>query len=100
MQRYSVSDINEKIAKTEEEIRQLQNKKKKLLNEKKAAERKARTRRLIERGAILESLLDQPEQYDNEQIKCLLETVLRTPQAREFLRQSGTGGGSSDIPLS
>ncbi len=92
-------DIDEKIAKTEEEIRQLQNKKKKLLGEKKAAERKARTRRLIERGAILESLLDQPEQYDNEQIKCLLEAALRTPQAREFLRQSGAGGGASDIPL-
>ncbi len=92
-------DIDEKIAKTEEEIRQLQNKKKKLLGEKKAAERKARTRRLIERGAILESLLDQPEQYGNEQIKCLLETALRMPQAREFLRQSGAGG-SSDIPLS
>lgn len=92
-------DIDDKIAKTEEEIRQLQNKKKKLLSEKKVAERKARTRRLIERGAILESLLEQPEQYDNKQIKCLLETALRTPQAREFLRQSGTGSGTSDIPL-
>lgn len=93
-------DIDEKIAKTEEEIRQLQNKKKKLLNEKKASERKARTRRLIERGAILESLIEQPEQYDNGQIKSLLETALRTPQAQEYLRQYGTGGCSSDIPLS
>lgn len=93
-------DIDEKIAKTEEEIRQLQNKKKKLLNEKKAAERKARTRRLIERGAILESFLEKPEQYDNGQIKCLLETVLRTPQAQEFLRQSNIGGGVSGDPLS
>ncbi len=39
-------DIEEKIAKTEEEIRQLQNKKKKLPGEKKTAERKARTRRI------------------------------------------------------
>lgn len=93
-------DIYEKIAKTEEEIRQLQNKKKKLLNGKKAAERKARTRRLIERGAILESLLEQPEQYDNGQIKCLLETALRTPQAQEFLRQCSTCGGASGNPLS
>jgi len=97
---FPVPDIYEKIAKTEEEIRQLQNKKKKLLGEKKAAERKARTRRLIERGAILESLLDQPEQYGNEQIKSLLETALRTPQAQEFLRQSGADGEVSDIPLS
>ena len=93
-------DIDEKIAKTEEEIRQLQNKKKKLLNEKKASERKVRTHRLIERGAILESLLEQPEQYDSGQIKCLLETALRTPQAQEFLRQSDTGGGAVRNPLS
>lgn len=95
-----MSDIYEKIAKTEEEIRQLQNKKKKLLNEKKAAERKARTRRLIERGAVLESLVEQPEQYDNGQIKSLLETALRTPQAQEFLRQSGAHNGASGSPLS
>ena len=95
-----MSDIYEKIAKTEEEIRQLQNKKKKLLNEKKAAERKARTRRLIERGAVLESLIEQPEQYDNGQIKSLLETALRTPQAQEFLRQSGAHNGASGSPLS
>ena len=38
-----MTDIEEKIAKAEEEIRQLQNRKRKLLNQKKDAERKART---------------------------------------------------------
>ena len=56
-----MGNINEQIAKAEEEIRQLQNKKKKLLNQKKNEERKIRTHRLVERGAILESLLEQPE---------------------------------------
>ena len=83
-----MTDIEERIAKAEEEIRQLQNRKRKLLNQKKDAERKARTHRLIERGAILESLLEQPEQYTNEQIKGLLETALQTPQAQEFLRRT------------
>ncbi len=83
-----MGNINEQIAKAEEEIRQLQNRKKKLLNQKKAEERKIRTHRLVERGAILESLLEQPEQYTNEQIKGLLETALRTPQAQEFLRRT------------
>lgn len=82
-----VADINGQIAKAEEEIRQLQNRRKKLLNRKKDEERKARTHRLIERGAILESLLEEPERYTNEQIKHVLETVLRTPQAQEFLRK-------------
>jgi hypothetical protein len=81
-----MGNINEQIAKAEEEIRQLQNRKKKLLNQKKNEERKIRTHRLVERGAILESLLEQPEQYTNEQIKGLLETALQTPQAQEFLR--------------
>ncbi len=63
-----MGNINEQIAKAEEEIRQLQNRKKKLLNQKKSEECKIRTHRLVERGAILESLLEQPEQYTNEQI--------------------------------
>ena len=83
-----MGNINEQIAKAEEEIRQLQNRKRKLLNQKKAEERKIRTHRLVERGAILESLLEQPEQYTNEQIKGLLETSLRTTQAQEFLRRT------------
>ena len=44
-----MGNINEQIAKAEEEIRQLQNKKKKLLNQKKSEERKIRTHRLVER---------------------------------------------------
>ncbi len=80
-----MEDINARIAKAEEEIRQLRNKKRRLLNQKKNEERKARTHRLIERGAILESFLEQPEQYENEQIKELLEVALRSAQAQEHL---------------
>lgn len=88
-----MANINEQIAKTEEEIRQLQNRKKKLLNQKKNEERKLRTRRLIERGAILESMLKKPEKYENEQIKDLLEVALRSPQAQEFLLKCGKEDG-------
>ena len=84
---FYMADISEKIAKAEEEIRQLQNKRRKLLNQQKSEERKARTHRLIERGAILESLLEQPEQYGNEQIKGLLEVAFRSMQAQEYLRK-------------
>lgn len=83
-----MENINERIAEAEEKIRQLQNRKRKLLNQKKSEERKVRTHRLIERGAILESMLEQPEQYTNEQIKGLLENALQTPQAQEFLRRT------------
>ena len=88
-------NLEEKIAKAEEEIRQLQNRKRKLLNQKKDAERKARTHRLIERGAIMESLLEKPEQYSNEQIKGLLEVAFQTAQAQEHLRKIGEENGEN-----
>ena len=74
-------------------------KKKKLLNQKKEAERKERTHRLIERGAILESLLEHPEKYKNEQIKELLEIALHTPQAQQYLQSVGGENGASDLSL-
>ena len=73
-------DIEEKIVKAEEEIRQLQNRKRKLLNPKKDAERKARTHRLMECGAIRERLL---------------EITFRTAQAQEHLRKIGEENGES-----
>jgi len=48
-----MKNFDEQIAKAEEQIRQLNNKKKRLISEQKQAERKKRTKRLIERGAIL-----------------------------------------------
>ena len=52
-----MKNYDEQIAKAEKQIRQLNNKKKRLISEQKQAERKKRTKRLIERGAILESVI-------------------------------------------
>ena len=90
-----MADISEKIARAEEEIRQLQNKKRKLMNQQKNEERKARTHRLIERGAILESFLEQPEQFGNEQIKGLLEIALRSTYAQNYLQEIKKGKGEN-----
>ena len=59
----------EQIAEVDERIRQLENQKKKYIQEYKTQERKARTKRLIERGAILESVVADAETFTNEQIK-------------------------------
>lgn len=80
-------DKDKQIENIEEEIQQLKNRKNKLLLQKKDAERKARTRRLIERGAILESLLKEPEWFENEQIKGLLEIAIQSPQAQTYLQK-------------
>ncbi|MCL1632926.1 DUF3847 domain-containing protein [Sporolactobacillus sp. CPB3-1] len=57
-----------------EKIRQLENRQKILLNRKADEERKARTHRLIERGAILESIFPEIIPMSGEQIKTFLRT--------------------------
>jgi hypothetical protein len=56
-----------------EKIRQLENRRKILLNRKADAERKARTHRLIERGAILESVFPEIIPMSGEQVKAFLK---------------------------
>jgi hypothetical protein len=54
-------------------IRQLENRQKVLMNRKADVERKARAHRLIERGAILESVFPEIIPMSGEQIKAFLE---------------------------
>jgi secreted Zn-dependent insulinase-like peptidase len=103
----------EKIEIIQEQIRQLENEKKKLLQQKNEQDRKARTKRLIERGAILESLIDSAETLTNEQIKSFLEKTIQSEYARRILsnvkaqsttevnanseiQQSGNSGATSE----
>ncbi len=86
----------EKIENVQEQIRQLENQKKKLLQEQKEQERKARTKRLIERGAILESLIPEAPAFTNDQIKAFLETTIRTDYARKAL--ANLGGAQGEPP--
>ena len=67
----------DKIASYEEQIAQLNNRKKQDVQKHKADERKARTSRLIQRGAILESFIPNPESLTNEQVKTLLQQVFQ-----------------------
>lgn len=61
-----------------EKIRQLENRQKILLNRKANAERKARTHRLIEHGAILESVFPEVVSMSGEQVKAFLEQKRET----------------------
>ena len=51
---------------------QLEHQRSRLLNRDKQAERKARTRRLIERGAILESVFPETADLSGEEVKAFL----------------------------
>jgi hypothetical protein len=68
----------EQVQSIRDKIQELQNKEKRLLNQQKEADRKARTKRLIERGAILESILPNSAELTNDQFKVLIEKMLQT----------------------
>ena len=92
----TMKKLNEQIAKAKEDIRQHENKVKQLVQKQKEQERKERTRRLIERGAILESLIDEPTAITNEQIKTLLQSVLTSAAAREKLNAFHTANAAAN----
>ena len=62
----------EQIANIKTEIRQCEKQINKHLRKNINAERNMRTHRLIERGAILEKMIKEPESFTNEQIQKLI----------------------------
>ena len=79
-------EIKDKIDDTEEQLRQLKNQEKKILKQDIVKRRKERTHRLITRGAILESLIENAEELTDEEIKNLLEEATKTKEFKETLR--------------
>ena len=73
----------EKIEGIQTQIQQLENERKRLLNLQKQTERKARTKRLIERGAILESFIPGADTFTNDQVKIFLEKLIQREAAPE-----------------
>ena len=74
-------DEREEILK---EIRQLENRQKILENKLRNEERKARTRRLIERGAILEGIFPLASNLSGAEVKAFLITLSHLPGAAEL----------------
>ena len=94
-----MKNIDEQIAKAEEQIRQLNNKKKRLISEQKQAERKKRTKRLIERGAMLESVIGNAEDFSNEQLQALLIEIFSSEFAKEKIKNFREHTASEGNPL-
>ena len=84
--RQESKEIKDKIDDTEERLRQLKNQEKKILKQDIVKRRKERTHRLITRGAILESLIENAEKLTDEEIKILLEEATKTKEFKETLR--------------
>ncbi|MEQ2401886.1 DUF3847 domain-containing protein [Peptoniphilus hominis (ex Hitch et al. 2025)] len=84
--RQESKEIKDKIDDTEERLRQLKNREQKILKQDIIKRRKERTHRLITRGAILESLIENAEELTDEEIKILLEEAIETKEFKETLR--------------
>ena len=76
----------------EKEIRQLENRQKILLNKQHDAQRRLRTRRLIERGAILEGVLPLTPDLPGEEVKAFLIALSHLPGAAELAAKLSKSG--------
>ena len=81
-----IDKLKNQQEKVKTEIRQLENRQKILLNRKTDAERKARTRRLIEHGAILESIFPATATMTGEEAKAFLSAISRLPEVVRLLK--------------
>ena len=79
-------EIKDIINDTEERLRLLKSQEKKILKQDIVKKRKERTHRLITRGAILESLIENAEELTDEEIKILLEEATKTKEFKETLK--------------
>ena len=73
-------------------IRQLENRQKILLNRQSDMERRARTRRLIEHGAILESVFPALAALPGEEVKAFLLSLSSLPGVPELLKTAVENG--------
>ena len=75
----------EKIAEVQAKKQQLENEQKRLLQQQKAEERKARTKRLCFRGGAVEKLLPELITLTDEQFDVFLNTVILSEQTKRVL---------------
>ena len=89
----------EKIESINQEIEQLKNRAKLLNQQHKAAERKARTRRLCARHGLLESMLPETITLTEEQFKTFIEKAVANDYGRRILTSiTAKGSGATATP--
>ena len=76
-----MKNIEEKILMADEEIKQLQNKRKKLISQQKQEERKKRDKRLYEKGAVFESIFTESKNLTKDEFYQLITSLIRKEEA-------------------
>lgn len=78
---------NEKLKKIDEKMAQLKAQKQAIINREKVKERKNRTRRLIQNGALAEKYLCC-EKLTPEQFEIFLQKLVQNSVVKEFIEQN------------
>ena len=89
--------LSEKIEQQKVEIQQHENELKRLMRQHKEEERKARTRRICQRGGLLEKLLPDTITLTEEQIRVFFEKTLLTSFASRALSDIIVRGGETRV---
>ena len=76
-----MKNIEEKILMADEEIKQLQNKSKKLISQQKQEERKKRDKRIYEKGAVFESIFTESKNLTKDEFYQLITSLIRKEEA-------------------
>ena len=76
-----MKNTEEKILMAEEEIKQLQNKRKKLISQQKQEERKKRDKRIYEKGAVFESIFTESKNLTKDEFYQLITSLIRKEEA-------------------
>ena len=87
------ASLQKKKAEAQKHISQLENQQKILLNRLRKEERRARTHRLIERGAVLESIFPPVADMDGEEVKAFLIALSRLPGSVEAMETAWKNEG-------
>ena len=76
-----MKNIEEKILMADEEIKQLQNKRKKLISQQKQEKRKKRDKRIYEKGAVFESIFTESKDLAKDEFYQLITSLIRKEEA-------------------
>ena len=85
-------DKSQEEQEVEKKIAQYHNRQKILLNKKRSEEHRARTHRLIGRGAILEAVFPAVMEMEGEEVKAFLIALSRLPGAVELAEKAQNAG--------
>ena len=91
-----ISELQEEREKCDVKLKQLQNQGKKLEKLANEKERKRRNHRLIQRGLIVERVVENPLMFTNEEIEELLKVATDTEEYRQVYEEMINGKDMED----